>query len=526
MHFACKIAAPVLEFTVMEEIFYCRPKSSENSLILPYSFKPVSKLTDIPQDKPAIVVFDEKYLKKRAKVDTSKLENKIYLVYFSESPKQDFKLVKKYGFFGCFDDKEPKSDIRFKLERAATILNLKKQVREFKDELLKKHKRIEKILLVDPLTGCYNWRYFLNRAFQELSASRRHMHSISFVAVDIDYFRKINEIYGARVADVVAKRLADILRENLRKEDVLARWSGDEFFIIFPFLKLFDAKRAAVRIKDRIETAKFTYKDVVLNIKTSMGVLSSPEDNIFSTRDVINALDKCLTVAKRRGGSTIIAYSELKFKKAVQQKRKANVNDLRGKIEKMNILLSRDLLEMTYGFARAIEAKDSYTGKHVEYTEALAEEIATALRLTGSELEDIKHAAVLHDLGKVGIKESILSKKGPLTPKEREIIKTHPSIAAEILRGIHALRGAVPAILYHHERYDGQGYPLGLKGEEIPLSARIIAVADVYQALVSDRPYRKGFSKQKALKIIKEESGKQFDPKIVKIFLKAIKKVK
>ncbi|MFH1504732.1 MAG: HD domain-containing phosphohydrolase, partial [Candidatus Omnitrophota bacterium] len=97
--------------------------------------------------------------------------------------------------------------------------------------------------------------------------------------------------------------------------------------------------------------------------------------------------------------------------------------------------------------------------------------------------------------------------------------------AAEILKEIHALRGAIPAILYHHERYDGKGYPLGLKGEEIPLSARILAVSDVYQALVSDRPYRKAYSKKKALKIIKEESGKHFDVKVVKIFLKVIDKI-
>ncbi|MBD3263726.1 MAG: HD domain-containing protein, partial [Candidatus Omnitrophica bacterium] len=138
---------------------------------------------------------------------------------------------------------------------------------------------------------------------------------------------------------------------------------------------------------------------------------------------------------------------------------------------------------------------------------------------------NIKNASVLHDLGKVGIDESILSKRGPLTPEEKVKIKSHPSIAAEILRGIHALRGSVPSVLYHHERYDGKGYPLGLKGEEIPLGARIVAVADVYQALISDRPYRKAYSRKKALQIIKSEAGKQFDPKIVKLFTKIIKKI-
>jgi len=161
----------------------------------------------------------------------------------------------------------------------------------------------------------------------------------------------------------------------------------------------------------------------------------------------------------------------------------------------------------------------------VEYTAAIAKRIAENLNLSESEVENVKRAAVLHDLGKVGIEGSILSKKGRLTPKEREVIKTHPSIAAEILREIRALRGAIPAILYHHERYDGEGYPLGLKGEEIPLSARIVAIADVYQALISDRPYRKAYKREKALEIISKEAGKQFDPKIVKLFLEVIKEL-
>jgi HD-GYP domain-containing protein (c-di-GMP phosphodiesterase class II) len=181
---------------------------------------------------------------------------------------------------------------------------------------------------------------------------------------------------------------------------------------------------------------------------------------------------------------------------------------------------------MISGFARAIEAKDSYTGRHVEYTALVAGKIAEELALPASEIENVKHAAVLHDLGKVGISENILSKKGPLTTKEREVIKTHPWTAAEILREIHALRGAIPAILYHHERYDGKGYPLGLRAEEIPLSARIVAIADVYQALVSDRPYRKAFSKKKAVEIIKKEMGTHFDPKVTKVFLKVIKNIK
>ena len=287
-----------------------------------------------------------------------------------------------------------------------------------------------------------------------------------------------------------------------------------------------EAHRLAKKMKHKVLSSVFKYKKLRLHIRASIGVVSFPEDIVRNTRDVINALYKCLMFAKKRGGDSIICYSQPPSEESAPEKKEENIDDLKTKIKKLNGLLTRDLLEMIYGFARAIEAKDFYTGKHVEYTAIIAATIAKKLHLPDSEVEDIRRAGVLHDLGKVGIDEKILSKKGPLSPEEWEVIKTHPWVAAEILREIHSLKGSIPYILYHHERWDGKGYPLGLKGEEIPLGARIVAVSDVYQALVSDRPYRKAYSKQKSIDIIKEESGYHFDPKIVNVFLQVIKKIK
>ncbi|MDD5070076.1 MAG: HD domain-containing protein [Candidatus Omnitrophica bacterium] len=232
-----------------------------------------------------------------------------------------------------------------------------------------------------------------------------------------------------------------------------------------------------------------------------------------------------MAIAKRKGGDLVVQYLTQQPKIEHLKEKKVDTDELKRKIEKLGTLMTRDLLEMIYGFARAIEAKDHYTGKHVESTAYIAEALATELKLPRSEVENIKRAAILHDLGKVGIDDAILSKQGPLTPAEKEVIKSHPWVACEILRNIHSLRGSIPAILYHHERYDGSGYPLGLQGDEIPLGARIVALSDVYQALVSNRPYRSSFTKKKAVTIIKDESGKHFDPKIVQCFLKIIKKI-
>ena len=133
---------------------------------------------------------------------------------------------------------------------------------------------------------------------------------------------------------------------------------------------------------------------------------------------------------------------------------------------------------------------------------------------------------MLHDLGKIGISENILLKKGKLNKKEFDEIKKHPQIGADIIRPIQFLHDLIPFIFYHHERWDGRGYPTGIKGEDIPLGARVIAIADVYQALISDRPYHKAFTKNAAIDIIKKSSGSQFDPRIVNAFLKVVSKEK
>ena len=162
----------------------------------------------------------------------------------------------------------------------------------------------------------------------------------------------------------------------------------------------------------------------------------------------------------------------------------------------------------------------------MESTVRYATAIAKALDLAPEELENVRQAAVLHDLGKVGISDKILHKRSKLTDREFDEIKKHPQIAADIIRPIQFMHDIVPLVLYHHERWDGKGYPAGLKAEEIPIGARIIAIADVYQALTSNRPYRKAFSKKKALQIIKEGAGTQFDARIVDLFIKYLKKGK
>jgi HD-GYP domain-containing protein (c-di-GMP phosphodiesterase class II) len=195
--------------------------------------------------------------------------------------------------------------------------------------------------------------------------------------------------------------------------------------------------------------------------------------------------------------------------------------DIRESIHNMNKRSHQGVIEMIYAFARSIEAKDHYTGEHVEQCAVIAERIAEALKFDSRTVENIKHAAVLHDLGKIGIEKEILSKPGKLNDEEWASVKQHPRIGADILSGIHLLKDVVPLVLYHHEHFDGSGYPEGLQGDQIPIGARIIAIADSYQALISNRPYRqKVYSPKEAVDIIQQEAGRKFDPFVAKALTK------
>ena len=179
-------------------------------------------------------------------------------------------------------------------------------------------------------------------------------------------------------------------------------------------------------------------------------------------------------------------------------------------------------LEIIYRLAKAAEFKDEYTGFHIQKIGFYSTKIAEHLGLSKEQVELIKYSSPLHDIGKLRIPDHILLKPGPLTKDEWEIMKTHTIMGAKILEGskIKYLKAAEKIALLHHEKWDGTGYPYGLKGKKIPLFARIVSIADVFDALTSDRPYRKAFSVEEAFEIIKNESGKHFDPELVEIFLK------
>lgn len=406
--------------------------------------------------------------------------------------------------------------------------HIEEELQKVNKELLVSNRRLNQLALRDSHTGLYNHRYLAEIINAEFYRSKKYDNAIAVIMLDVDYFKSVNDIYGHRFGDMVLKQLARQLRKMIRQYDVIIRYGGEEFIVISPGTDRGQALMVAQRILDTINLHNFGNKKTIVKLKISLAVVSYPEDKVASAMDMVKMSEQILAWTKHEGGNRVCSSIDKKsgFKGVEGHARGKDVAVLQKKIEKLHREANESLVESIFAFAKTIEMKDHCTGEHVTKTVKYATDIAKALDLPPSEIEVVRQAAMLHDLGKIGISESILTKKTKLTTREVDEIRKHPKIAADILRPIHVLNAIIPFILYHHERWDGKGYPNRLKGEDIPLGARIVAIADVYQALISRRPYRKAFSKLKATIMIRKASGTQFDPRIVKVFLDIIKEEK
>ncbi len=213
-----------------------------------------------------------------------------------------------------------------------------------------------------------------------------------------------------------------------------------------------------------------------------------------------------------RDGDLALAYRRLS---AAYDQSLRYARELRG----VYVRLQRSVWQSLLGLANALEAKDAYTRGHSERVGRLSHRLAVKLTLPREDIEVVAQAGLLHDLGKIGVPETILGKRGPLDPSERHLMERHPEIGAQIVAPLESLAPGVLVIRHHHERWDGTGYPDRLRAGAIPIGARIVAVADVYDALTSDRPYRPAFARDAALKILRDEAGRTLDPEMVEAFV-------
>lgn len=385
----------------------------------------------------------------------------------------------------------------------------------------------------DSLTGLFNHKKIQEDLAYEISQSASKDKELAFCIIDIANISEINSELGHAKGDLVIKEVAKKIRKNIRNTDYAGRYGGDEIAIIMPDTKVDEAKYVLEYILYNLSCTMF---DDLGQLKFSCGFSMYPKSS--DNQERINVLaQQALYIAKSRrnqsGQSEIVSSTDFNFwddealkcfvKVLTKKHGSVNINvdeELISQFHNEKILSNDHLLEVVSSLSSAIDAKDTYTKGHSSSVSRYSEALARAINLPQNEVERIKLGAMLHDVGKIGIPEQILRKPTKLSDDEWQIMKQHPSIGADkVLKPNKSLHDLIPMVKYHHEHIDGSGYPYGLKGDEIPLSARIVAVADAFHALISDRPYRKGLSVQKACEILKMGAGVQWDKDLIRQFI-------
>lgn len=345
-------------------------------------------------------------------------------------------------------------------------------------EQKQKQEEIEYLSFHDSLTGIYNRIYF---DMQVKKYDRPKYYPLSLIVGDINGLKFLNDAMGHPEGDKIIQTTAKLLAKGLKPEHILARTGGDEFGILLPKTNLSQAHDTMVKLQNIISEYNKSISEDAYKINLALG---------YGTKDKPGM--EFSSVYK-------IAEDHMYKRKLLQR-------------ESSHSSIISSITATMY-------AKSQETEEHAERIKALAQRLGKRLNLTQQQLDELALIAMLHDIGKVGIDEKILNKPGKLNREEWREMKKHPEIGYRIAMASPDLVSVAEYILSHHERWDGRGYPRGLKGKEIPLLARIIAITDAYDAMMMDRPYRKALSKEQALSEIRNNAGTQFDPEIAEIFV-------
>ncbi len=397
------------------------------------------------------------------------------------------------------------------------VENLHGEPLEIAEKLREAFTHLATISRTDALTALANRRHFENVLDVVFQQAVRYNRQLAMIGIDVDYFKAVNDTAGHQAGDALLILVANAIRNACRQADLPARVGGDEFAVLLPETSAQDAQAVAERIRHDLAQEK-VIAESDMKITLSVGIADINNVDVTSPQLLQSLVDRSLYASKERGRDCVVLANEIEDIAPTQ-------DDDTQALQLFKNRLSQDsrFKQLFEGVIDEIviilETRSPHMADHARKVQHYATLIAKERDLSASLIHRIRLAAMMHDIGMMAMPDSVLNSTGQLSEADKELVHQHPMISAEIMDGMELLGQEIPAVKFHHEHYDGTGYPEGLVGDAIPLAARILAISDAFDAMTSSRSFRKAKSIDEALAELRKGAGKQFDPDIVESFV-------
>ena len=398
-----------------------------------------------------------------------------------------------------------------------------RRIVELNEELLGIRNELKKQAIYDDLTGLYNRRYMIEILEKEFSRVLRYQTDLSCLLLDLDYFKEVNDTFGHGFGDMVLHEFSNCLKQEARNTDIPFRYGGEEFMLLLPNTDIDGAQNVAEKIRSACETKKFGDENNSTTVTVSIGISSVKLHKLFDSKELMAFADKALYRAKAEGRNRVEVYKSEDLEPFAGSKFRDK--DFRYLRENLSLIMEKTKkasIESLKLLAQGIGGDDHK--KHSHYVRQYIGLISDRLALPPSIIETFKRAASIHDDFKILLRKSLKNKDEALSTDARVEVEDHPYMLSELIELFDFFSNEKSILLYHHENFDGSGYPGGLKESEIPLGARIFAIADALAAMLTERPYREKLAPEKIIEELTGNAGTQFDPMLVSLFFDIIEK--